>query len=544
MKRLFPYLLYALLTLFIMFPLYKPGYIFLLDFVFGPKIKLPDLTYGIPAGMPITLFIKFLSLFISTQVIQKILLTLALILPPIFIYKLAGKYLPASWATVSGLFYMLNPYVYERFLAGHVMILLGYAFFPLLIAAFLDFLRKPAGNNFWHLTILFSIYPMINLHWAYMAGLVLVSFFLLNEITGKRLLSHTRFASRILRLLLFTITFLLVNSFWLVNIFSIKSPVSFISPEDYVAYAPLKDETYGVFVNVLSQYGFWLQDYPSPKFFLKEWPFLTILTLILSAAGTLTLIKRKDFSGIGFSLIFFSALFLAVGYSHPFTKIPVKFLFDYLPGYKGLRETGKLIGILSFTYALFAPMGASSLTRFFLKIVRKSLRRFYQAGCITVISLIPILSVNNIFWGFSNQIKPYDYPSSWYRANDILKKENNINNVLFFPWHLYPTLDFAGYVRAASPATVFFDAKIINSQSLDNPFLLEKETGPLNDKIFKLLHGFEGMDENMRFFQDSGITHIILAKISDFDRYNFLISSKMPENIYESGELAVYRINQ
>ena len=110
MKKYLPHIVFAGITLAIMFPLYKSGFIFLLDMVFTPHLDPGNYLKdgALSASLPITILIELFSFVLPLDIIQKIILSAVLFLPGFFMYKLAKLFLPIKWAALSGIFYMLN----------------------------------------------------------------------------------------------------------------------------------------------------------------------------------------------------------------------------------------------------------------------------------------------------------------------------------------------------------------------------------------------------------------------------------------------------
>ena len=141
MKKYLPYLLYFILAGLIMRPFFSPGFLFFLDMAWGPRIDLTDyLANGLASSFPLAVIFKFLSFFMAVELTQKLLLWFILFFAASAMYGFARSYMKIEWAIGSGLFYLINPYVYERFLAGQWLVLLGYGFFPLAFKLFLEFI--------------------------------------------------------------------------------------------------------------------------------------------------------------------------------------------------------------------------------------------------------------------------------------------------------------------------------------------------------------------------------------------------------------------
>lgn len=540
MKKYFSYLTFIAIALAIMLPLYQSGFVFLLDMIFTPHLNLSDcLENGIDAGFPITVLIKFLSFIIPLEIIQKIILSLVLFLPGLFMYKLSKLFLPEKWAILSGIFYLLNPYVYERFLAGHWFVLLGYAFFPLLVKLFLEFLEKRNNKSFIKFALLFSVFPLISLHWVYIAFwfLLLLGIIYFFYITKNKISSCFSFLKF---LAIQIILFLIINSFWLFNFFNPSGAYNKFSLNDFAAFTTKTDPNFGVLFNVLSLYGFWGSDFFLPKDFSPHWWILSLIVLFFSVYGAYKLFftnKKNKFPArnstsrllvLTLSIIFIPTVLLSIGYGSEITKPIINFLSTFLPGFNGLRETEKLVGLLAFSYAILVPIGG-------LAFAKK------QKYVFVLLVIVPFISVWTIFCGFNGQLQSNDYPRSWYQANEILKQDEN-NKLLFLPWHGYPNVPFANNAIISNPASRFFQVEVIAGKNIDSVYLLECDQGIWDKKILAILHGFETLDENIEFLQSENVTHIMLAKFPNWERYGFLEESNKLQKIFETDDLVLYKI--
>lgn len=562
MKKLLPYIIFAFISLSITLPFYRSGYIFLLDMVFPPQIVLADyLQHGINSSFPLILIIKALSFLIPVALIQKIILSLLLFLPGVFMYQLARQwerinlisYFQFPISILSGIFYLLNPYVYERFLAGHWLVLLGYAFFPLTLRYFLELLSAPTKKHFFKFTLLFSLLPIINLHWFYISGLFLVVLLMVNCFSQNGCLgSKTRNKKsdiisspatsssddfgrgNLISNFLFLIPiFLVVNSFWLWGFFSPQTTFTQISFNDFLAFQTAGDHSFGIYFNVLALYGFWQSDYVLPKDMMQFWWLLSLIIFVLFILGVIASFKKRQPLYLTLAILFLPLLILSVGAGDPLTLPITKFFYHFLPGFKGLRETGKLIGLIAFSYAVFVPLGVQ-------KIIQNLPKLKYPIYLLAL--LVPTLSVSSIFWGFSDQIRAHDYPVGWYQAEQILKSRDSVGHVLVLPWHGYPRLSFAGFKRISSPASRFFSSQTISGRAIDNVYLSETAQNDWDDKIFRLVQGLETLDSNIDFLHQQDVTHIILLREADYNRYGFLAQSTSLKEIFDTDSITVYEV--
>jgi len=144
---------YAVVALLILLPLLGRGYILTLDMVFTPHIRWP---VGGTNSYPFWVLLHYLNQLLPSDVIQKLLLFTIFLLAGVGMHRLvrnidvrckqtAGQY--TLGAFVAGTLYMVNPFTYERLMAGQYAVLFGYALLPWLARALLIFLERPAADQ-------------------------------------------------------------------------------------------------------------------------------------------------------------------------------------------------------------------------------------------------------------------------------------------------------------------------------------------------------------------------------------------------------------
>ncbi len=569
MKKFFPYTIYALITAAIMWPLYHRGFVFLLDMIFPPVLQLKDyFEEGIPSQLPLLLILKTLNLLMPMDVVQKILLSALLFLPAMLMYTLAKNQLgteekgerteedlspqsssltpessvlsPRLWAFFAGLIYMLNPWTYERFLSGHWYVYLGYAVFPFFILLTQRMFENKTRKSFIAWLILAALYPIINFHWAYMAAGFFAVYFLIHFFVGKQ--SLPKFKQLALAVVVAAVTIVVVNSYWAFEFSKPQRDFNQISTNDLSAYATLSDPVHGAFVNVISLYGFWNQDYALPKDSFNFWLLISGMLLVLSVIGAVAAWRQKRWLLVTAAVVFIPALVLAVGAASPLSKPIVEFLFDYLPGFKGLRETQKIAGLLAFGYAVLAPLGAKTLTSFVVSVFDKAWSKAVFATLFICFSLLPPMSVYSAFWGFGGQVKTSQYPQSWFAAEDYLVSQDNVENVLFLPWYGYMRFPFTNYKLTANPSERFFDVSVIAGKNIENYNLPEYGESEIDQIIDGTVVTQLLTQGAVDYLKSLNVTHIVLVDELDRDKYSFLNESEYLEKSLEFPDLIVYTI--
>src|SRR6185369_15302574 len=139
-----PLAVYAGVALLLLLPLLGSGYILTLDMVFTPRVPMPQ---TVTSSYLFHVLLHALTFVLPSQVIEKGLLVSIVLLAGVGMHRLLRQImLPIGGsglaAYVGGLFYIINPYTYSRFMAGQYSVLLGYALVPFFFAALLRLLAN------------------------------------------------------------------------------------------------------------------------------------------------------------------------------------------------------------------------------------------------------------------------------------------------------------------------------------------------------------------------------------------------------------------
>ena len=140
-----PLLLGVVLAALVCFP-FASGRLLLLDFVSGPhQPLLPAEAFGLNGGLN-----GGVPLAIGFRLLDRLLGQAGSVVPAAVFFPLATTgaarllrtaVLPARLG--AGLFYAVNPFVFDRLYAGQLGVLLGYALLPFAVTALLDAAQEP-----------------------------------------------------------------------------------------------------------------------------------------------------------------------------------------------------------------------------------------------------------------------------------------------------------------------------------------------------------------------------------------------------------------
>jgi len=529
-------LVYGALALIILFPLLKSGYIFAMDMVFAPHLSWPE-QFNIPGA-----FLYFLNFILPSQVIQKLLLFAILFLAGIGMHKLipTESRLPKYFA---GILYVFNPFVYSRFLFGHLWLLMAYALMPFVVKSIFEFLNKINFRNALKLSFWFVLIGFISSHFIVLVSLFFVIALLVylwkNRRTYANILSMFKYG------ILISLIFLIFSSWWIFPYFNKISPQGqfvqeAIGQKDFEAFKTTSDAKYGVLLNVAALYGFWgdrMDQYVVPKDVIQGWFLLFLIILALVIFGMISAFKKNKFIAGIFVAVGVVAFIFSVGIAYqPFSSL-MNFLNEKIFIFKGFRESQKFSALLVLVYAYFGAFGINNIMS---KLKNKTFYFLLSTFYILIIAL-PILYSPLMVWGFGGQLYASHYPQEWFEANEILNQDRDNFKVLFLPWHQYMPFGFIENKVVANPAPQFFDKETIAGDNMEIGVYTHSKrpiSKVVEDIVLKRIQGIENFGEMLVPFN---IKYIILAKEDDWLEYKFLDAQKDLEPIFDLEKLRIYQ---
>lgn len=543
---------YIPVVLAIVIPLFfDSGYVFMTDFVWASNMNLLDWASGF---FYFNLIIKILSFALPLDFLQKLFLSLAILTALLGGKKIADNFLESKWLVfVASLFFVFNPFVYDRIMYGQVWMVFACGFLFLAAGYLLEYLDKSRPKSFLLAALFASLAIQSANYFIFFAAIFyLLSFVLLFVPNGHREVKA--------RIKLFGLAALIVfslNANWLVGNFFGKADIgkflsSGISKQDLVAFQTSGKTGGEALKNVMMMSGFWGKDqyrYKDLTQIKENWGRSLYFLLPLILLGLYSALKRKKekenfnlrYFAIGLIFIYVAAVTLAVGIRLPVAREITYWLFDNLPFYKGLRETQKWASVIVVVYGIFLALGIKEFFKYKFVSANKYLFALFLGGII-------IMQAPLLLWGFGGQVKPVDYPKDWYEANEFISleslkagSEKCADKILFLPWHLYMSFGWLGKI-VANPAGTFFTCPVIRGTNMewggiyDNSQSVEGSlAGEWLDK-----KGGTGLIEK----NELNIKWIILAKELDWRNYLWINNTKRINLAKETETLLVYKIEK
>jgi hypothetical protein len=528
------YLEFFALALLIFSPILKPGFVFALDLVFAPNLKMPA---WFANDFVIRSFFSLLNIILPSSVIEKLLLFSIVILSGVGMYKLVQT--KSEWPKYfAGIFYIFNPFFYERLVNGQIFLLLGYALFPWAMKTAIIFFSSPNFKQSLKVGLWLGLLALVNFHTIFFFGLFLLIYFLAVIIKNPK---ANFYLAKFFLLIIFIA--LLVNSFWLAPFFLQKNTYfnqanSIIGDGDLEIFKSQADPKFGLALNIAALYGFWGEgrgSYMDLKAIQPFWFEISMIIFAVAVIGTAVYFKKRENRDLGIALVALCILSFFISISTNF-----KFLHPFFQNifFRIFRDPQKFVSFLALAYAFF---GAWALDYFLLKI-KKS---FYVNLIVIIFLALPLFNSFILFSGLKGQFFSVEYPASWNEINEILNRDKDDFKTLFFPWHSYMSFNFVKNKLITNPAqcptNCFFDKLIIVSNDIEvsgvGSLIIDPSSVFIQEQILTKRNQISDLG---RLIKPYGIKYIILAEEVDYEDYKFLEKQEDLKMIYNKDRLRLY----
>ncbi len=552
-RRFFPWkqsyvIVYFFLSIAILGKLLLPGYVLTLDMVFTHNTQFDDVFYGWSEdqnGMVIDILNKtprlpyyfavyLLSFIFPIWVIQKLILFLIIFLSGVSAYQLCpakrvhGKYF-------AGLLYMLNPFIYVRFLAGQPQLLLAYAITPFAVKAVIDVLDAATKKNIIKAALFISLVGVFKLHILLLVLLLFIIFLVVRAIQTRQDKASVLNLSRVTTLV--AMVFVGLNLYWLIPAFTVEAALAHIGTLDITVFAPRPVSNLNIAFAIMSMYGFWRGGYTYVADLLPFWYLIFIFLFYLVVHGAVTTFRdvRLGPTTKAFVVAILVAAIGGIGAASTITAPVFNWLFEHFLIFRGFRDSQKFVALLVLSYAYLGGLGVDDFAEYLRdKRIKRAL-----AVLLVISALISPPLYSCTMFGFHDQLIPMDYPRGWYEANEYLTTDSDDFNVLVFPWHMY-----IGYTwserRITNPAAGFFDKPVIQGDNIEVGGIYSQSTHPVSKYIEFLLEqkGYRNFGE---LITPLNVKYVLLTKEVDYKKYDFLYEQEDLEIVLENDNLILFR---
>jgi len=534
---------YFMLAVVLMFPLLGPGYYLALDMQWGPASfkNLLDFYGYMPspygAYLPLKMIFSGLSELLSGDMVQKILLTAVLFLAGFCTHKALPKEL-GNARYFGGFLYVLNPFMYIRFLAGHWTLLLSYALWPIAIKMFFDFIKKPDDNRLLANAALITFAASISSHGVFMLFIPYALIFILHSAMNSPKLLPLVKRTAVLGLLVF-----LMNMFWIVpSLLQLnENTYSTASAEAYTLDFGTQSEDMPLAASILTMHGFWRGGflYTKDSFGLWYIPFMGILLVTLF--GLFRMLKNERLMALFLASIFIISLLFASNSLVGLMAAISSLTGGRLPFHFFFRDTQKFVGLLALSYAFLGAYGVHYLTRNLEDMKKKA----------ATIFLVAIVAISNFgFFGFLGQIGNSYYPDDWKEAERIMAADPANTRVLILPPHLYAKYPWANSEQQTlgHPAAQMFIKGTVVPMNIETENIYSDWQDPQGSYLRYILDRRSEMNNTAEALVPLNVGYIILFKYSVEHLHYLNLFYQMEEVpdielIYDGPHLSLFKNN-
>jgi hypothetical protein len=426
-----------------------------------------------------------------------------------------------------GIFYAVNPFVYDRLVTGQWYLLLGYALLPWAFAALLR-LAEGRRSAAWRFAAFATAVGVASAHmFALLAVLVLL-------VTAGVLVRGPQRAIRLIALAAGSALTCAASVYWLLPAPGLDALWRHIGPAQLSLYGTVSDQRWGIEGAVAGLYGYW-NDADPIKAHLAAWPLITAALIALALWGLLH--RRHDPIAWVIATAAAFGFLLALGGRSPVSGALYRTALDHIAMLRSFREPQKGVALLAFGYAYLGGVAAGELGGH----IRIREWRRHGFALAVVLLLLPLMAGYREFGGLWGNLSTSSYPRSWGEARTLLGREAADSRTLVLPWHAYFALTFAEHRVVGNPAASYFDTPLLVSRSVGEGAAANDTSDPLDRAVSRLLGTGSSRDDLGACLATLGVSHILLPKQSDWSRYSFLASQ--PDLVLERRwtDLLLYR---
>jgi hypothetical protein len=448
----------------------------------------------------------------------------------------------------TALFFAINPFVYERLLAGQWRVIVGYiCLFPLFYYLF-AFRRDGSRQSALGICLTLLFTGMWSIHFLAIGIVVTIIYLGAHFISLLKARGVNDLYGRSKNILLALALFFVCSLYWIVPLAMLGSnQLENFTDKDYSAFTTTRDQNIGVVLNVLTLRGFWAtgegwgQQFKLPGDNASLFYVACIAIFMLVIIGWLTLRRQTEqrFEANLLLILLVCATIFATGVSAYGLWQINYWLLEHVPFWNGFRDAQKWVGVITVIYSLLFGIAIAT-------VIQKLPRFKYTMSALAVV-LVFSISPYQLF-GLGGQVTPVWYPHEWREVDDILKQDENCTAV-FLPWHQYYAVAWNNGQLIGNPAPRAFDCEIFTSQNTELGSVTIASTksnreATIESAITNNSTDTESIAQSINKLREADISYIIFTPdIVGRDIYLYpLLASPELTLIYDSEVIKVYKI--
>jgi hypothetical protein len=517
------------LALLVAGPLLSGGYLLLLDYPSGPQ-SWQVTAFPLPSSGDIGNGVGLLGALALLEEIHGLLPDKVLLLAPILlggtgVYRFVRSRLEAApfAAIYGGTLFVVNPFVYDRYVAGHLFFLLAYSLLPWALSPLFDLTSRPSLRVAVVVALWFVALGAIDLH-------VLGLYALLTTLAAIVAPSRFRLAFGAAAIGLGV----LASAYWFLPSLFIDAGQN-IGLADADVYAS-RPKGFAILPTLLGMDGFWRDEFTGPAERVPALYLLLVPILALAVAGAAELLRsaQRRFA-IALSAGGLLGLMLAAGSSFPPTADAFRWGFEHVPYIGVYREPQKFLALLILAYAIFGAVGLDALAR----AQAEAHRRWLTPAAAAAGTVMVLVYGYTMLWGFAGQVRPASYPASWAAANDVMDARGP-GRMLAFPWHLYAVWSFTDRRIVANPAPSFFSREVLAGDEAGFRGFAPQSPDPFSQYVAELVRSRSEIRWLGHLVAPLGVRYVAWMREVDWPSYRFLTRQQDLVPIYRGQRITLF----
>jgi hypothetical protein len=507
MYRRWLLLAYAIgLSVLVLGPALRPGYVLSYDMVFTPHESLLPWTLGagsaLPRSVPQDAVVAALNTVAPGWVLQKVALLAALILAGVGAARCVRG--PGAWAAVT--LAIWNPFVAERLIQGHWSLLIAYACVPWIVCA--------ASARRWPVVVLWCALAALTPSGGLLAAVIAIPAVLL--LPERRIFKAA-----------WSLAIVATNLPWIIPALMHAG----LSAEGTAVFGLRSEGPWGSILTAVGLGGIWNGDAVLPSRALWIAPVVGIAVLALAVCGWSAFFRRFGrvaviwlaVSMTGFSLALLSAI------------APALFIaLTEIPGGGLLRDAHKLLAPLAILLAVLVGVGIG-------RVVERIVDRAVVTSLVVLTIVIPVATMPDLAFGGSGRVSAVNYPSEFEAVREQIGA--GAGDVITLPWTAFRNFEWNQRRTVLDPMPRFLARTVVADDTLlvgrDGVVQSVGGEDPRSAQVGSRLAAGEALTE---FGPGMGLEYAVLAH--DVAGPNPQTALRGAQLVWAGEELSVYRLGE
>jgi len=475
-----------ILTVLVLGPvLFRRGYVLRGDMVFVPdpawKPAHLGLDGSLPRAVPTDAFVWLLGNLLPGDLVQKLLLVLAVVVAVTGVFLLLGR---APWPArvAASVAFVWTPYTHDRLAMGQWSLLMSTALLPWVVLAACRFARD--GRRGWpYLVIALWGAALMSPSGGLCAAAVAVAV----TATGRG------------RWLLALALSLAANLPWLVPgvLTDAAAPAVRASVTGFAARA---ESPLGVLASLLTSGGAWKESIAAPE---RGNALVVGASLVLVAVAMVGFRAATRLVGpavVGLAVVALAGLALCITtVTGPGADLMTR-VNELFPGAGLFRDTTRYLA----PWSLLVAIGLGSACAWLYDRRDAASRTGLVLAVVAPLFLLPSLA-----WGLLGGLDPVDYPEEWSTVRGVLADRELEGSVIVLPWEgFYRRYPWNDERAVLDPAPRFFPGTVL----VDDSVRLEASTLPAEDPRVQAVTEAFAQPEPSEELRRAGVAAVLVER--------------------------------